>query len=187
MPGSDEETSEGLGAVATSRLDLRPFHESDVDSLSEVFAKPAVWQFPYGRGFDREETAAFVQAQLREWATVGFGLWVARLRDGGAVIGYLGLSVPTFLPEILPAVEVGWRLDPAYWGQGLATEGARAALRAGFDVLGLAEICSLPQSVNPPSWRVCERLGMRFVREVVCPPTGRRGAVDARMYVSERA
>jgi RimJ/RimL family protein N-acetyltransferase len=177
---------EDLGPVTTPRLDLRPFRESDVDGLSAVFAKPEVWRFPYGRELDRLETEAFVRAQLAGWATVGFGLWVARMRDSGAVIGCLGLSVPTFVPEILPAVEVGWRLDPAYWGRGLATEGARAALREGFEVLGLAEICSLPQSVNPPSWRVCERLGMRFVREITCPPTERRGAVDARMYVTQR-
>jgi RimJ/RimL family protein N-acetyltransferase len=175
-----------LGAVTTSRLELRPVHESDVDSLATVFAKPEVWHFPYGRGLDRDETEAFVRAQLGQWATVGFGLWVARLRDGGAVVGFIGLSVPTFVPEILPAVEVGWRLDPAHWGHGLATEGARAALREGFEVLGLAEICSLPQSANPASWRVCERLGMRFVREVVCPPTERRFAVAARMYLAER-
>jgi RimJ/RimL family protein N-acetyltransferase len=179
--------SGGFGAVRTDRLDLRPFQESDVDGLAAVFAKPEVWHFPYGRGLDRRETAEFIQRQRREWDTAGFGLWVARLRASGEVIGFVGLSVPTFLPEILPAVEVGWRFDPTCWGQGLATEGARAALREGFGVLGLAEICSLPQSVNPASWRVCERLGMRFVREVVCPATDRRGPVDARLYVATAA
>ena len=46
----------------------------------------------------------------------------------------------------------------------------------------LAEICSLPQVSNPRSYRVCERLGMRFDRVVECPATDRRGAVDARLY-----
>ncbi len=58
--------------------------------------------------------------------------------------------MPTFLPEVLPAVEVGWRLDPQVWGKGYATEGARAALQSGFEVLRLEEIVSLPQSENPP-------------------------------------
>jgi len=50
----------------------------------------------------------------------------------------------------------------------------------------VAEIVSLPQSANPASWRVCERLGMRYVREVVCPATDRRGPVDARLYVTRK-
>ena len=91
--------------------------------------------------------------------------------------------MPTFCPEILPAVEVGWRFDPAHWGRGLATEGAGAALREGFTTLGLPEICSLPQSANPRSSQVCERLGMVFRRTLECPATDRRGAVEARMYV----
>jgi RimJ/RimL family protein N-acetyltransferase len=171
-----------LGPVLTDRLDLRRFEAADVEALSGVFAKPEVWTFPYGRGLDRSKTEHFVQGQMEHWDAVGFGCWVARTRDTGAVIGYVGLSVPTFLPEILPAVEVGWRFDPAVWGRGLATEGATAALREGFATLGLDEICSLPQSANPRSWRVCERLGMRFERIVTCPATDRRGAVEAHLY-----
>ena len=91
-------------------------------------------------------------------------------------LGYLGLSVPTFLPEILPAVEVGWRLRPDAWGQGLATEGAGAALDEAFTTLGLDEVCSVPQADNPASIRVAERLGMRLDRQVEIPANERRGA-----------
>lgn len=176
-----------LGPVETDRLLLRRFAPSDLDPLSVVFAQPEVWQFPYGRGFTRDETARFLDAQIQEWDACGFGCWLATLRETGEVIGYVGLSVPTFLPEILPAVEVGWRFAPAHWGRGLASEGARAALREGFTTLGLAEICSLPQTTNPASYRVCERLGMAFQRTVPCPPTDHRGAVEARMYVMTRS
>ncbi len=176
-----------LGPVVTERLDLRRFELMDLDELAVVFAKPEVWRFPYGRGFTNEETSIFLAAQVDEWDANGFGCWIARLRGGGPVIGYVGLSVPTFLPEILPAVEVGWRFDPTFWGQGFASEGATAALTEGFTTLGLDEICSLPQSENPASWAVCERLGMRHDRSVVCPANDRRGAVDARMYVMRAA
>jgi RimJ/RimL family protein N-acetyltransferase len=53
----------------------------------------------------------------------------------------------------------------------------------GFTAMGLEEICSLPQATNPPSSRVCERIGMRFDRSITCSATDRRGAVEARMYV----
>ena len=171
-----------LGPIQTERLDLRPFEESDLDGLTEVFVKPEVWRFPYGRGFTRAETSMFLTRQIEAWTTNGFGCWIARLRENGLVIGYVGLSVPTFLPEILPAVEVGWRFDPKFWGRGFATEGATAALREGFTTLGLNEICSLPQSENQASWAVCERLELNFDRSIMCPATERRGAVEARLY-----
>jgi RimJ/RimL family protein N-acetyltransferase len=173
-----------LGDVRTARLELRRMQPGDLDALAAIFAVREVWQFPYGRGFTREETAEFLATQLRAWETNGFGLWIACER--GRTLGFVGLSVPLFLPEILPAVEVGWRLHPDAWGQGYASEAARAALRAGFETLGLDEICSLPQSQNPASYRVCERLGMHFVREVAIPANERRGEVAARLYTLTR-
>jgi len=175
-----------LGSVETARMHLRPFEPTDLDGLAAVFAHAEVWQYPYGRAFTREETAAFLHAQLAEWHECGFGCWIAISKQSPEPIGYVGLSVPMFLPEILPAVEVGWRFSPSYWGQGLASEGARAALHEGFSTLGLTEICSLPQSLNPASYRVCERIGMQFERTVECPATTRRGPVQARLYTMSR-
>jgi len=172
-----------LGSVTTDRLDLRPFDEADLDGLAAVFANPEVWQFPYGRAFRRDETEVFLANQQREWAEYGFGCWIARERSSGDIVGYAGLSVPAFLPEILPAVEVGWRFDPKVWGVGYASEAARAALREGFTTLGLTEITSVPQADNPPSAAVCERLGMRLDREVVIPANDRRGELTGLLYV----
>lgn len=171
-----------LGEVKTERLELRRFEKGDLDGLAEVFANQEVWQFPYGRAFTRNETEIFLDVQMAEWDECGFGCWVAVHRQDSRIIGYVGLSVPMFLPEILPAVEVGWRFDPAYWGQGLATEGARAALHEGFTTLGLDEITSVPQSDNPPSGRVCERIGMRLDRVVSIPANNRRGELRALLY-----
>ncbi len=171
----------------TERLDLRRFRRDDLDELAVVFEKREVWQFPYGRPFTRQETSDFLDAQIREWDDNGFGCWIARDRASGRVIGYVGISIPMFLPEILPAIEVGWRFDPAVWGMGLASEGARAALDEGFNTLGLDEICSVPQSDNPASSRVCDRIGMRLEREVMIPANSRRGEVTALLYKMTRA
>lgn len=171
-----------LGERETERMVLRRPRPDDVDDLAVVFAHPEVWRFPYGRAFTRDETATFLAGQVDEWTDRGFGVWLARLRSTAELVGYVGLSVPTFLPEILPAVEVGWRFAPDHWGQGYATEGAVAALDDGFDVLGLPSICSLPQAENAPSGRVCQRLGMTLERPITCPATERRGAVVAELY-----
>jgi ribosomal-protein-alanine N-acetyltransferase len=60
-----------------------------------------------------------------------------------------------------PAVEVGWRLDPAHWGNGYATEAAAAALRHGFEVAGLPEIVSFTAAINLRSQAVMQRIGLR--------------------------
>ena len=91
----------------TARLHLRRFEPSDLDGLARVFAEPEVWEFPYGRAFTRDETSHFLDAQMAEWEECGFGCWIAVLEEALQPIGYVGLSVPMFLPEILPAVEVG--------------------------------------------------------------------------------
>ena len=172
--------------VKTERLDLRRFHGDDLDELSTVFAHREVWQFPYGRGFSRSETEHFLDAQIAEWDELGFGCWVARTKDDGGIIGYVGLSVPTFLPALLPAVEVGWRFAPAAWGRGYATEGAAAALDQGFLTMGLSRICSVPQADNPRSALVAERLGMSLVEEINIPANERRGDLTALLYEIER-
>lgn len=176
-----------LADVTTDRLELRRFRAQDLDGLAAVFANPEVWEFPYGRAFSRAETASFLDAQLEEWDSCGFGCWIAIEREGQRIIGYVGISVPTFLPEILPAVEVGWRLDPAAWGRGFASEGARAALDQAFTSLGLHEVCSVPQADNPASSRVCDRIGMQLERAVVIPANSRRGSLDGLLYKMTRA
>jgi RimJ/RimL family protein N-acetyltransferase len=72
----------------------------------------------------------------------------------------------------MPTVEVGWRLDPDYWGRGFATEGGRAALDFGFHVLGLDEIVSICEPENVASSRVMERLGMVHYRDTKHPMLG---------------
>lgn len=171
-----------LGDVTTERLLLCRFDRDVLDELAHVFERREVWEFPYGRGMTRAETVVFLQAQIQHWDDFGFGCWVARMREDATLIGYVGLSIPTFLPEILPAVEVGWRFASTAWGNGYATEGATAALDEAFATLGLDSVCSLPQSDNPRSGRVAERLGMRLVREVRVPADERRGEVVASHY-----
>jgi RimJ/RimL family protein N-acetyltransferase len=114
-----------------------------VDELAAIFAKPEVWWFPFQRGFTREETEAWVDRHRTNWRERGLGQWIAIERATDRIVGYCGLAFPVFLPEIMPAVEVGYRLDPSCWGVGYATEGARAALRFGFDERALERIVAI--------------------------------------------
>ncbi len=175
-----------MNDVETERLHLQRFHLDHLDGLAEVFAHQEVWQFPYGRAFSREEAVTFISAQIDHWQSCNFGLWMSVHRELGQVMGYVGLAVPMFLPEVLPAVEVGWRFSPTFWGKGYAAEGARAALREAFITLQLDEVTSLPQVDNTASVRVCERLGMRFDRDIPLPANERRGSVVASLFVMSK-
>lgn len=179
--------AEPLPDVTTDRLRLTQVKAADTDGLATVFAVPAVWEFPFGRGMDAEWTAGFVARASEHWQRFGFGLWTARLLEDQTVIGYVGLSMPSFLPEVvpaerMPAVEVGWRLHPDHWGKGLASEGARAALREAFVTLELAEICCCPQDINVASVRVAQRIGMRYERTASLAATDAREAVEIDLY-----
>ena len=93
-----------------------------------------------------------------------------------------GLNTPYSLPEVLPAVEIGWRLGRLYWGQGIATEAARAALEFGFTDRGLDRIVSIHQLGNDASGRIMQKLGMQLDREIT-DSRGRR----VRIYAINRS
>ena len=90
-------------------------------------------------------------------------LWPFHGRDNivdTEFIGYIGLAVPRFEAAFTPCVEIGWRLASPHWGQGLATEDARAALRHGFEALELLDLVSFTVPANLRSRGVMERLGI---------------------------
>lgn len=95
----------------------------------------------------------------------GWGFWAAEWQPAGsetpAFIGFVGLNSPAAELPFNPCVEIGWRLARPFWGQGLASEAARLALRVGFEVLGLEEIVSFTAVGNLRSRMVMQRLGMQ--------------------------
>jgi RimJ/RimL family protein N-acetyltransferase len=149
-----------IPTLETDRLVLRPFADDDLDALAGLHAEATFWWFPLRRGMTEEETAAFLDRVIEQSDDPGRPAFHAVTeRATGSLIGWAGLSVPDFLPDILPAVEVGWRLGIDHRGKGYATEAAAAALFWGFDELGLDEIVSVYEPENLPSGRVMDRLG----------------------------
>ncbi len=145
--------------IPTDRLLLRRFRDADRDPFARMNRDPAVMEF-FPHLLSRIESDAVVDRIEAHFAEHGFGLWAAELRASSEFIGYVGLAVPRFTASFTPCVEIGWRLDVAYWGEGLATEGARAVVRYAFEGLGLPEIVSFTVPDNLRSRRVMEKLGM---------------------------
>ena len=148
--------------IETERLILRPLSLDDLDRLAQLHAQMSFWRYPFGRGWSREETKEFLERTQAQYSDPGFAVCAVVIREIYELAGWAGLSVPTFLPEILPAVEVGWRLGEDYRGRGLATEAGGAWIRYGFDDLGLDEIVSIYEPDNIGSGAAMRRLGFRL-------------------------
>lgn len=149
--------------LTSPRLQLRPWKNSDRAPFAAMTADPEVMRhFP--AVLTREESDAWVDRTVRKTEERGWGFWAidypAHATSPPQFAGFTGLNIPD--PELPfgPCVEVGWRLAPAFWGLGLASEAARLALRAGFESLGLDEIVAITTLRNTRSRAVMQRLGM---------------------------
>lgn len=145
---------------STARLHLRQWRDADRDPFAAMNADPVVMRYFAGVS-SREASDRSIDAWQAEIAGRGWSNWAVELAPSGEFIGFVGLSVPrrAELP-FMPCVEIGWRLAQAFWGQGYATEAARAVLRVGFERLERPEIVSFTSVANRPSRAVMERIGM---------------------------
>jgi RimJ/RimL family protein N-acetyltransferase len=155
--------------LLTDRLRLREWARSDLEPLIGIFSKEEVWYYPLRQGFTPEQTTNFLERQIAAQDKHEVALLAAEDRITRQLLGYIGLGLPNFLPEIMPAVEIGWRLDPRVWGRGLATEGAMSVLRHAFEELGLEEVVSIYHPENVASGKVMIHLGMQFDRDTIDP------------------
>jgi len=149
--------------LETERLILRPWADADRVPLAAILGDPVVRRF-YPAVATPEETGAQIDNAIARAAENGFHMQAAELRETGRLVGLIGIGV---IPDATraainghPRVEIGWQLDKAVWGRGLAPEGARAWLEFGFGTLRLPEIVAFTAAINQPSRRVMEKLGM---------------------------
>ena len=143
--------------LETERLKLRQFVEADLDACARMCADPETMRYiGLGATLSRADAWRSMAMFLGHWQLRGYGMWAVEDKRTGAFIGRIGLHNP----ESWPVLEVGWLLDRAHWGQGLATEGGRAAMTFAFDRLNLKRLSSVIHPQNAASIRVAEKLGM---------------------------
>ncbi|MGB0342450.1 MAG: GNAT family N-acetyltransferase [Parvibaculales bacterium] len=150
----------------TQRLELVNFSTHHLDGLADMNADPEVMRY-FPRTLNRAQSDALLARIMAHRRQYGFSLLALHLCEqetgkGGEFIGWCGLLHVDFHAHFTPAIEIGWRLKRAYWGQGLATEAARQVLAYGFETLGLPEIVSFTAKLNTRSERVMQRLGMMY-------------------------
>lgn len=145
--------------LETSRLRLRPWRDEDFAPFAALNADPQVMaHFP--ATLDRAESDVLAARCQSLIEAQGWGFWATEIKASGDFIGFVGLHRPIAELPFSPCVEIGWRLARPFWGQGYASEAARAALSFAFNDLALAEVVAFTSLENRRSQAVMERLGM---------------------------
>lgn len=148
-------------SLETARLRLRPFELADLDAYARLCADAETMRY-IGPGvpLSRADAWRSMAQLLGHWQLRGYGQWAVEEKASSAFLGRVGLHYP----EGWPVLEVGWLIDRARWGDGLATEAGLAAMQFAFERLNLKRISSVIRPENRASIRVAEKLGMRLDR-----------------------
>lgn len=149
-----------LKPLEAHRVVLRRLEERDVESFLAYRNDPAVWTFEDRSEIGEELARRFIDHQKDrsigvpgEWLQIGI-----ELRETGRMIGDLGFCVDREYPH---TAELGYRLQSAYWGRGLATEAVGRLLDFAFGTLHLHRIIAYTNCRNTSSVALLERLGFR--------------------------
>ncbi|MFI0739433.1 GNAT family N-acetyltransferase [Streptomyces sp. NPDC021100] len=159
--------------IHTPRLLLRRWHDDDLAPLADINADPYVMRWiGDGSVLDADGTAETVERWEEEWDEEGFGVFAVELLGSGELAGAVGLSLPDFLPDVLPAVQITWRLGRSFWGQGYASEAAQATLEFALQDRGLDRVVGIVRPGDGASQNVLRKLGMEPERATTHPEYG---------------
>jgi RimJ/RimL family protein N-acetyltransferase len=151
-------------AFATARLRAERLTPGHLPELQRMHRDPAVMAH-LGGVRDDEQTAAYLERNLRHWTEYGYGLWILHEGSGGVPIGRAVLR--HLLVEGVDEVEVGYAFYPAYWGRGFATEAAAACLALGRERLRLDTPVAVTSPGNLASQHVLLKVGLVYDREFI--------------------
>ncbi|MGH9769213.1 MAG: GNAT family N-acetyltransferase [Blastocatellia bacterium] len=167
--------------IETAQLMMRPFAIGDVEDLHCLWIDPGVRKYLWDdQVIPRETVVAIVEGSVDSFVKHGFGFWAICFKGAAKLIGFGGLRHFTEDGSETIEVELLYGVAPEHWGKGIAPEAARAVLRYGFEESKLANIFAGADPPNTASFRVIEKLGMKFDRKTMV------NGLEAIYYVMSR-
>lgn len=138
--------------------------ERDLDEFAAICADPELgemmWPGDLGGARTREQSAAWLAKYEAHWNAVAFGPWTVRERQGGAMVGHIGLSYTVVAGRA--EVEVGWVVARDRWDRGYATEVTNAALEHAPGIRGLESVVAFALTGHARAIRTIERCGFAY-------------------------
>lgn len=155
----------------SERLAFRELSPDDAAALYRLNADPEVIRYTGDPPFSSEEEARTFVLGYDRYRKHGYGRWGVVKRQDDDFLGWCGLN------NIDGEIDLGYRFFRSAWGRGFATEAARACIEYGFGTLGLSRIIARALPENIASWKVLEKVGMRFTGFGSC-----KGLDGAKIY-----
>lgn len=144
--------------------------ERELDAFAPLFADERIartmWPAHLGGPRTREQTRAWLARYDAHWDAHGFGPWTVRERDGGAIVGHVGLSYTVVAGRA--EVEAGAIVAPDRWGRGYAAEVVMASLSHAHAIRGLESVVAFAMPTeNARAIATIERCGFAYERDTV--------------------
>lgn len=156
----EEEWNDKKYQFETERLGFRQWKEEDRIPFAKMNENTEVMKY-FPNALTRKQSDEFIDKITNHFNEYGYGLWAVEIKSTKEFIGFIGFHNATFESYFTPCVEIGWRLDNKYWNKGYATEGAKACLKYGFNILGFKDIYSFTSQLNKPSIKVMNKIGLK--------------------------
>ena len=148
--------------LETERLILREYTMDDFDDLYEILSDEETMKH-YPKPFDEEKVRYWINWNITNYATFGFGLWAVVLKDTNEMIGDCGITMQIIDGEIKP--EIGYHINKKYQRRGYATEAARKCRDYIFKNTSFNIIYSYMKYTNIGSYSVAIKNGMKLIKE----------------------
>ena len=146
--------------IETKRLILREFQPKDWHQLAPILANPQVMKFSPTGILSASQTQGKIDSFITSYKAFGFGKWAVIFKESNQLIGYCGIAIEQI--DNINEREIGYRLEPNFWGKGLATEAASATIQYGFKQFKFPYILGIVEQANTASVRVLKKLGMKY-------------------------
>jgi ribosomal-protein-alanine N-acetyltransferase len=148
----------------SNRLGFRNWKITDHEPFADLNNDLEVMQYLPKR-LSAQESSAMINRMENIHNDLGFTFFAVDLLETNEFIGFIGIIRSTFEAFFTPCYEIGWRLKRSVWNKGLATEGAAACLKYGFEVLQMDNIHAITAVTNEKSEYIMQKIGMEKIGE----------------------
>ena len=148
--------------METKRLLLRGWNDSDLEAFSDICGRNDVMQYIDGP-WDTERVAEFIRIEQQQLQKVMHCRWALEFKPSGQLIGFCGFRP---LADDHHQLEIGWRLHPDYWRQGLAFEAASHVIGQAILELYPTRIFAKVHVQNEASLALAQKLGMKITTRI---------------------